>query len=432
VDLKTGVLLDVLPGSLSEGTTATQILNYDMHQKWGAVASFNPTDLEDLGTGKMLVKLDGRLLPGTYLRVGSKIVQPGSGGLPSDLKTTRFVADIADLATLKTFVISRDGTEYPLKIDSGGVNLFKVDRDHVSLTSLDDSTDLLRVPITSYNQNDDIPPVIVMGGKVFGYSDAPIDRECNPAAGTCRLSLSLPKDFVEANPVVTVKALMMDEDGGVQAMLAANRTFTLFPPSDAPEKLVPVTKDNASATYLVYGHELGQARIVWPTGSVDPACPPGQLCLQPVSPYSEDPSLRVLKLPASVAKDGSSIVMQRHGANDRPYVVSVPAFPTEAADSDASATDKASTPKFQESVVVGTNEATIVGKKLDSIKKVTYKDAELPIESATPTALRISGLAKTGATSVARTVEVVLEDEAKKQTKVKLEVVTGKIEVTNK
>ena len=52
-------------------------------------------------------------LPGTYLRIGSNIVQPSANGLPSDLKTTRFVANIADLATLKTFVISRDGTEYP-------------------------------------------------------------------------------------------------------------------------------------------------------------------------------------------------------------------------------------------------------------------------------------------------------------------------------
>ena len=51
VDPKTGVLTWVVPGSLSEATNVTPILNYDMHQKWGAVASFNPTDMEDLGGG---------------------------------------------------------------------------------------------------------------------------------------------------------------------------------------------------------------------------------------------------------------------------------------------------------------------------------------------------------------------------------------------
>ncbi len=65
VDPKTGILSDIVPGSLSDSTHATPIQNYDMHQRWGAVASFNSTEMEDLGSGKMLIKLEGRLLPGT-------------------------------------------------------------------------------------------------------------------------------------------------------------------------------------------------------------------------------------------------------------------------------------------------------------------------------------------------------------------------------
>ncbi len=95
-----------------EATTASPILNYDMHQKWGAVASFNPTDYgRPRRSGKMLIKLEGRLLPGTYLRVGFEHHSTRRRRVPSDSKPRASVANIADLATLETFIISRDGTE---------------------------------------------------------------------------------------------------------------------------------------------------------------------------------------------------------------------------------------------------------------------------------------------------------------------------------
>jgi hypothetical protein len=428
VNPKTGVLLDVLPGSLSERTTSSPILNYDMHQKWGAVASFNPTDMEDLGAGKMLIKLDGQLLPGTYLRVGSNIVQPGTGTLPSDLKTTRFVADIGDLATLKTFIISRDGTEYPLKIEPGGINQFRVNQQHVTVTSLDDQTVLLRVPITNFNVNDDIPPVVLIAGKVFGYSDAPIDRNCNASAGTCILSVALPKGLLAASPVVSVKALMLDEDGMIQSSLAATRTFTLFPASHVPEKLVLVSHDQNTATYLVYGHDLNQAKVVWPARNADPACPPNQLCLQPVG--TDDGTLRILRLPIDLAKDQSSIVLQRAG-NGPPFAVAVPPLPSEAV-TDGTVAAASSDPKFQDRIVVDADEGTIVGQKLDSVVSVSYGGKPLAIVAKTPASIKISGLAAAGASAVAKTADIILVNQAGRQTKVPLEVVSSRVEILSK
>jgi hypothetical protein len=425
IDPKTGVLMWVIPESLSESTAPSPILNYDMHQKWGAVASFNAaTDMEDLGSGKMLIKLDGRLLPGTYLRVGSTIVQPGSAGSPSDLKTTRFVANISDLATLKTFVISRDGTEYPLKIDPGGINQFSVDGNRATVTTLDDTNALLTVPIANFIVGQDIPPVFLIGGKVFGYSDAPIDRKCNPAAGTCTLCVALPQQLIESNPVVSVKALMLDEDGMIQSKLAVNRTFALHPQSEAPEKAVLLSHDTATATFLIYGHDLAQAKILWP------ACPAKQGCLQPVSASGDDGSMRLLKLPVDLVKDPISAVFQRSGATDRPFVVAIPALPKDADASDAAAATAA--PKFQERVVVGADEGTIVGDKLDSTVSASFGAKPLTITKKTPTSLKISGLAASGASAVAKTQQIVLTNQAGTQTKVPLEVVSGKVEVITK
>ncbi len=50
-----------------------------------------------------------------------------------------------------------------------------------------------------------------------------------------------------------------------------------------PNKLVLLGHDQTTATYLVYGHDLNQTKIIWPARNADPACPPNQLCLQPIS-----------------------------------------------------------------------------------------------------------------------------------------------------
>jgi hypothetical protein len=432
VNMKTGVLEDILQGSLSEATTATPILNYDMHQKWGAVASFNPTDMEDLGSGKMLIKLDGRLLPGTYLRVGSNIILPGQGTVPSDLKTTRFVANIADLATLKTFVISRDGTEYPLKIQPGGINQFQVDQAHVTAQSLDDATTLLSVPITNFNVNDDIPPVLLIGGKVYGYSDAPIDRNCNPASGRCVLSVALPKGLLASAPLISVKALMLDEDG-MQAPLAATRTFTLIPQSHVPDKLVLLSQDQTTATYLVYGHDLSQTKIIFPPRNADPACPPNQLCLQNVGSATGDVTMRLLKLPLDMVKEAGTIVFERAGTNEHPFAVAVPAAPSTTSAAAATATAAASAdPKFKERIVVGEDDGTIVGQKLDAFKSAYFGAQPLTIGTRTPTSIKISGLRTTGASAVAKTGEITLYNAAQQPTKVPIEVISSRVEIIAK
>ena len=343
VDPKTGVLLWIVPGSLNESTISTSIPNYDMHQRWGAVAAFNPTDLEDLGGGKMLVKLDGRLLPGTYFvsartlcsqEQPRRAIRSENHPLCGRYFRSGHAENLYHLARWH-----RVSTEIP----AGGINQFRVDQKHVSVTPLDDTTTLLQVPITNFITTEDIPPVLLIGGKIFGYSDAPIDRNCNAAAGTCVLSVALPRALLEASPNISVKALMLDEDGMIQSQLAANRTFNIFPQSLVQDKLVLLSYDKDTATYLLYGHDLNQTRVVWPARNVDPQCPPKQSCLLPLSQTNDDGTLKLLKLPVDVVKEGSPVVLQRPAPADRPFVVAVPALP--ATDSTASPTGTAGKPR---------------------------------------------------------------------------------------
>jgi hypothetical protein len=416
IDPKSGVLKDVVPGSLEENPVSP-ILNYDMRQQYGAVAAFNPSWMEDLGSGKMLIKLEGRLLPGSYLRVGSTIIQPGSAGMPSDLKTTRFVAGMADLATLKTFIISRDGTEYPLKIQRlEGTNSFSVDRRQVKVISLDDATSRLQVPLTNFSSQD-IPPILLIGGKVFGYSDAPIERTCKAETRSCLLSIDLPTALLVESPAVTVKALMLDEDGLPPEL---NRTFNLFPENLEREKLVYLTQDNDSATYLLFGHDLDQVELVWPTvrGGLQPLPQPGTN------------SPRLLKIPLDFAKNTSNVILRRPAPGDRPFLIEIATPPNLGAPTaDAG---KAQTPKFQDGILVGADEASIVGDKLDSIATVFFGDQKLKIAEQTPNSIKLRGLAAAGVSAAARTQEITLVPKSGASLQIPLEVVTGKVEVIQK
>jgi hypothetical protein len=226
---------------------------------------------------------------------------------------------------------------------------------------------------------------------------------------------------------------MLDEDGMIQSQLAANRTFNIFPQSLVQDKLVLLSYDKDTATYLLYGHDLNQTRVVWPARNVDPQCPPKQSCLLPLSQTNDDGTLKLLKLPVDVVKEGSPVVLQRPAPADRPFVVAVPALP--ATDSTASPTGtagKTQDPKFQERVVVGADEATLVGDKLGNIIAASFGDKQLIIDKKTPGVIKISGLRAAGASATAKTQDIVLVNLAGGQTKVPLDVVTSKVEVLTK
>jgi hypothetical protein len=101
-----------------------------------------------------------------------------------------------------------------------------------------------------------------------------------------------------------------------------------------------------------------------------------------------------------------------------------------ASDAAAAETEKKNAPKFQERVVAGTDEATIVGDKLDAIQSVQFGDKKLSMER-TPDGLKVKGLVAAGVSTAPKTQEITLVTPAGK-TRIPLEVVTGKVEVIQK
>lgn len=397
----TGVLREVVPNSLNEEASYATVPVFDMTPN---IRGFSPTDIEDLGNGQMLITLTGNFLGGTYIRVGSTILQAGSPGFTSEYRQIRFVAPISDLATKNVSVVTRDGTSAALKVPDDSTP-YDADKNPIqikslTITSIDESNSLLQVETNAVQSSPSLPLVIIVGGKVFGYRDAPIQRD------PTHLFVVLPTSFLIANPEITVKPLFVDD-----AYFAKQPLFAM---GTEIERMVLVQQGEKSASYLLFGRNLANVKAVVPNN----------ITINSVGNGQADDTLREVEVTADVAKSLKQIVFQR--PTQRPFVVAVPALPTAATTAQAV--------KFQERVTIGADEAVIVGDDLKSVSKVQFQKRDLIISKRSDDgkSITVTGLASVGATAVAKTQDIDLLTATGKLATIKLEVVSSKIETVAK
>lgn len=397
-DRDTGLVKHVIPGSLKEDAANTTIPVFDMKQN---VRGFSPTDAEDLGNGQMLVTLTGNFLGGTYVRVGSTILQPGSAGFTSEYRQLRFVAPISDLATKKGFVVTRDGTDVALQVNPTSIPYNSTNPIHIkqmTLTAVDESNSLLQVEMHPLKTSGSLPLVLIIGGKVFGYNDAPIRRE-GPL-----LLVVLPTTFLIANPDVTVKPLFVEDTYFDKQALFSSGTEL--------DRLVLVQQDTKSATYLLFGRRLDSIKAVVP--KVD---------LKPVGNGQANDVLQQMELTIDDAKSFKQAIFQRPG--ERPFVLAMPSL--------TAADQSLATPKFQERVTVGADEAIIVGDNLKAISNIQFQKKDLVISrSGDGKSITLKGLVAAGVTATAKTQDIDLIMTTGKPVTIKLEVVSSKVETVAK
>ena len=404
-DRKSGLLKEVVAGSLRE-TDFMPVSVPDLKQSLAGVSS---ADLEDLGGGQMLVRLEGRFLGGTYVRVGMNILGTGTTGFTSEYRLVRFVAPITDLATKHVAVVSRDGTEMPVTIEGNAPKLSDIVA--APFTPLDETNSLLQIKFKSGVISPLRPLVLVVGGKVFGYSDAPLAR------GDDSLSIALPTAFLIANQEVIVKPLLGDD--------RADLRLKLFDAATESERLVYLNQDDNYVSYLLFGRGLKDIGVVYPAPDKTDSSK-SLVTASALTPDQDEDTLQLVKIKATAIKQLKQVIFQRK--KERPFVVSVPALPAAA-----SATDKTSSdPKFAERVTVGADEATIVGDGLTAFDTVMFGKTPLTISDRSDKAIKLKGLVNAGVTAVAKTQEISLQPKAGRATKINLEVVSQKVETVAK
>jgi hypothetical protein len=307
-----------------------------------------------------------------------------------------------------------------------------------SIKAIDEANSLLSVQVDAVRTLNTSPLVLVIGGRVFGYSDAPISREPAVDDGTT-LSVVLPTSFLISNPVVIVKPLMADDRSCTYGGFCDQKT--LFEPSAELERLVLLEQGSSKIKYLLFGRQLDHLSIVQPQEPTPAQAPaderrtpemrPGQraksapppapkIDLTDIGSDEDKKTLRVLSVDADLAKTLKQIVFKRD--NERPFLVAVPALP--AADQPNQG------PRFQERVTVGADEAVIIGDDIAKVTKVIFQKTELD-KTMDGKTLKVKGLVAAGVTSTAKTQSIDLVTTTGKTT-IKLEVVNSKVESVQK
>lgn len=392
-DPASGTLRGVVPGSLKEYDEEISIPRFDMKQDLADFVVEN--DAEDLGNGTMAVHLAGRFLKGTYVRAGTTVLQAGSG-LVNDTLGLRFVAPLGEIAR-GVKLITRDGTETPVIEDFDDIEDKTPSIMSKSVTVLDDANS--RVTITTAPPEiADLPPlVLVVGGKVFGYADTPIERSVDRSCAET-LTAVVPTALLAANREVTVKPLLVDSRYFVTDRLISADAQT--------ERLMLVSQDASDLGYLLYGTGLDKMKVIVPANTA----------LDPVGTGVESDRVRFVGLDVAEAKTFKQLIVQRDG--ERPFGVPIPAL-TEPAKI---------APKFVERITVNADEAVIVGDGLKDVVKIKALGRDLVDLVMDGKKLRVRGLAAAGITSTARTVDCTLLTNTDTLGTIQLEIVTSKVE----
>jgi hypothetical protein len=414
-DRKRGVTREVIPGSVRE-----QVHNFDI-PRFNLLTNLGPfnfqNSIEDLGGGQILVKLDGRYLPGTTVRIGPTILSEGDR-LKQTYTGIRFVATLADLVTKKVFLVAHDGTEVQLIFGqpacTAANRLSIIGTPFV--TTLDDMNSRVIVRVNHPEwanvkpedwMNPRPPILFVIGQRVFGFPDAPLQSESN------YLWFVAPTALITANPTVTVQTLFPTADCIQSAQVTA-----LLPPSQT-EKLVLLEQGDKTVKFLLYGNRLTGLVVLSPVHSAQKI-----VRVTPIGNPADDDRLLLIEIDASHLKTNKNLLVQR--PNDRPFLIAIPSL---------EAPKKPDPPKALERVIIGANEAVIVGDGLKDVTRVFFRSDQFDpadVEVAEDgKSLRLKRLTRFGITSTAATQPLVLEFKSGAKATVNLEVVNSKIETVS-
>jgi hypothetical protein len=399
-DRKKGIIKDVIAGSLHEAKKDWKIPNYDLKVE---PKEFNVGNLEDLGNGQMLVRLYGRFLGGTYVRIGQTLVGEGSPGWNFAHYGIRFVAPITDLATKKVVLVGRDGQETPLEIEqvvlSSGTSKPKdaPKISAVSVSTVDEANSLLTIRLNDKSYIDGQPPMlIVIGGRALGYSDWPIERKEDT------LSVVVPTAWLIADPRVTVKPLFAPK------AFYATRPIRDFDAASHTERLVLFEQGKDRAKFLLFGNRLDNTQILSPQG----------LALQEIGRKEDSKTLRLVELTADQIKSQRYLILQRKA--ERPIFLSIPLLEFKES--------KPPDPKPKERVTVNADKVIVEGVGLNELEKVVFNGKSIPFKpSADGKSVLLTGLRARGVTSSATTQQLEFSFKSAKTT-VKLEIVNNKVE----
>ena len=221
---------------------------------------FGSPGLEDNGDGTLTVQVESDgFAPGTFVRIGSGAIQPGAANALFDSTGIRFTASAALLATHGAFIVDRSGAASeiidPMVRKSTGKCLTIKSAEAKAVNA---STALVTVDVAIDSQaagcdvgvsQDQL--VALVGNRVFGYRDAPMQSV------TPNLTFLAPLDLVRGSPKVEVKRVFFGDP-------FRNDATITFPAPAAIDKALVVSQSDDEVKLALTGSGLAGLKSVVP------------------------------------------------------------------------------------------------------------------------------------------------------------------------
>jgi hypothetical protein len=217
--------------------------------------------------------------------------------------------------------------------------------------------------------------LLLIAGKVYGLSDAPLDHDSVLAPPIeCKNDLAIAQKDWEHAVGVTIPTSVLTSSPFVMMgpLLAKKPEFTnrfslytgVLSPLSQPDKLVVVGQRNDGADFLLYGNRLDKIEAIDPAvqlKTVDAGSPEGDTPM----------SLKALSLSKQQLGQYKFLVVTRKG--EGPEAIAIP---------DTKLPETAGAPSVATTVLKDDDTATVTGDGLTEIDYVTFKGVRIPCTPA--------------------------------------------------
>lgn len=293
------------------------------------------------------------------------------------------------------------GARYPQQVSNVTLTVDPPVRKPTMQTNIipfDDSTSIVKAVLANRPPGPGIGDyLMVINDKVFGLTDAPLERDDTNST----LRALVPTSLVSGPTMIQVKPLFWGED---YEPTPDFKTATL---ESTLDKVVVLDKTSDPVVFLLYGSRLSASVITNPGGIT-------------LTQLGSNPLSQIGTFTLSKAKwaDTKQIVLQK-GAAEHPVFVAMP-----SADPP---------PKIVLTVggrvVAGTDQLVVTGDTFNDLTSVTFNKAPInKVVSGNGKSVKIVGLVSKGVTSIAGEPELLFEYKDGKKITLKLDVVSSKVE----
>ncbi|MDR3748648.1 MAG: hypothetical protein P4M04_10910 [Acidobacteriota bacterium] len=343
-------------------------------------------EVQDMGGGRIAVRVQGQFLPGVRARVGPFLMDATTPGFLASSELVQFVVSAEAIAAAGgAFLVGRDGHESPVEDPTqvkalaygacpvseatrmaanskSEMHLFKNPDQppqigEVTPRPYSDTSSLLHIKLNQGGEiypNGKNPLVVLIGDNLYGLSDAPFHSQTPE-----EITVVVPNEVLRANRTLQVQRLLWGSSFADRHPIGIGASVSDF----AISKVAVLSKTRETLVLGIAGTALDGARVVLPDD------PKHEIGVNPAAA----PAFLVVTIPARMMEGVKEIVLRKFDGGGKPAGLPVAVSLSDDATKDVPAKVEL---KIQ-GVAPGAKQLQIQGSRLDQVAGVSFMGSSL-------------------------------------------------------